>query len=63
MSHCLKDGFDNKDLFLIGGKRKTYKSRALLTFMTLNIALSSFYFGYCLIYFSQVDTQTILDLL
>ncbi len=31
--------------------------------MVENISLGSFYFGYCLIYFSQIDTDTVLDIM
>ncbi len=31
--------------------------------MALNIALSSFYFGYCIVYFGQLDIKTVLQLI
>lgn len=48
---------------LLPNQRKTYKSRTKLTLMAMNIALSSFYFGYCSVYFSQLDIATVLDIL
>jgi hypothetical protein len=43
--------------------RITYRSRVKITFMIINIALSSFYFGYCVVYFGQLDTQTMLHII
>lgn len=31
--------------------------------MVLNIALSSFYYGYCMVYFAQLNISTMLDIL
>lgn len=41
----------------------TYKSKAQITLIVLNIALSSFYFGYCMVYFGQLNISSILDIL
>lgn len=30
--------------------------------MVLNIALSSFYFGYCVVYFGQIQIETVRDI-
>lgn len=48
---------------LIQGDKQTYKSRQQVTFMVLNIALSSFYFGYTIAYFGQLNIETILGIL
>lgn len=44
-------------------KKETYKSRTYLILMVLNIALSSFYYGYCMVYFAQMKIETMLDIL
>ncbi len=31
--------------------------------IAINISLSSFYFGYCVVYFGQLDNETILDII
>jgi hypothetical protein len=41
----------------------TYKSRCYLIMMVLNIALSSFYYGYCMVYFAQMKIDTMLEIL
>jgi hypothetical protein len=46
-----------------GKKEPTYKSRCFLTGLVLNIALSSFFMGYCMVYFSQLKIGTMLDIL
>lgn len=48
---------------LMGKTRKTYKSRAQITLIVLNIALSCFYFGYCIVYFGQIQIEAIRDLI
>ena len=35
-------------------KKQTYKSMFRISLMVFNIALSSFYFGYCIDYFSSI---------
>ena len=41
----------------------TYKSKLQIQVMVLNLALSTFYFGYVVVYFGQLDTPTMLDIL
>lgn len=40
-------------------KEQTYKSFAQITLIVFNISLSSFYFGYSVIYFAAVPYETI----
>jgi len=40
---------------------KTYKSFKQLSFMVLNITLSSFFFGYCMVYLGSIPTHTLKD--
>lgn len=49
--------------FLLPNVKKTYKSRQQITLIALNITLSSFYFGYCVVYFGQLDIEAILKIL
>lgn len=44
-------------------ERVTYKSKIQIQLMVLNLALSTFYFGYVVVYFGQLDTPTMLDIL
>jgi len=39
--------------------KKTYKSMIKICLIIWNIALSSFYFGYCIVYLGSIEIQTI----
>jgi hypothetical protein len=39
--------------------KRTYKSKGKISLVVLNIALSSFYFGYCIVYFGQLKIEEI----
>lgn len=43
-------------------KKQTYKSQMKISLIVLNISLSSFYFGYVIVYFGQLDIATIKDI-
>jgi hypothetical protein len=40
-------------------QRVTYQSKLKISLIVLNICLSSFYFGYCIVYLGQIDIETI----
>ncbi len=40
----------------------TYKSKLTISLIVWNICLSSFYFGYCIVYLGQIKTETLQDL-
>lgn len=41
--------------------RVTYQSKLKISLIVWNIALSSFYFGYSIVYLGQIDTNTLKD--
>lgn len=43
-------------------KKQTYKSQLKISLIVLNIALSSFYFGYAIVYFGQLNINTIREI-
>ena len=51
------------ETLLSKGQKITYKSRGTITLMIMNLALGSFYFGYCIVYFGQLDIDTILKII
>ena len=53
----------SSDQLLPSKSRVTYRSKAQITLIVLNIALSSFYFGYSIAYFGQLDIDMVLDLI
>lgn len=40
-------------------ERVTYKSKLMITAMTWNITISSFYFGYCMVYLGTINISTL----
>lgn len=42
--------------------RVTYQSKLKISLMVLNICLSSFYFGYCVVYLGQIDPETLVKI-
>lgn len=47
---------------LPSSSRVTYRSKLQITLIVFNIALCSFYFGYSIAYFGQLDIDMVLDL-
>jgi hypothetical protein len=43
-------------------ERVTYQSKLKISLIVWNICLSSFYFGYCIVYLGQVKTETLQDI-
>ena len=41
---------------LIHGTARTYKSAARIVAIVINVTLSSFYFGYCIVYLGSIPT-------
>lgn len=41
--------------------RVTYQSKLRISLIVWNIALSSFYFGYSIVYLGQINTNTLKD--
>jgi hypothetical protein len=50
------------DAELLLENKVTYKSRSQITLIVFNITLSSFYFGYCLVYLGSTPTETYKDI-
>lgn len=49
----------NEKLPLIPRNKKTYKSMMLISMIAWTISLSSFYFGYCMVYLGSIPIQTL----
>ena len=52
----------NHELLIDKNVKIRYRSKMYITMMAINIALSSFFFGYCNNYFATINIHTMIDI-